>query len=220
MKLQLAIDLLDVQAVRVLLEEVVDLIDIVEIGTPLILQEGMAIVREIREKYPAVELLADLKIADAGELEARIGFDAGADIVTVLGIAHDVTIQGAINAAGTCGKRIMVDLISVSDVQRRVSELEVLGVDHVCVHTAFDAQGQGQSPLEELRLVERVRTTATIAVAGGINPATLRDALVYHPDIVVVGSFITGHPDKRKAALEIRRLVESTVEPSANTLTG
>ena len=45
---------------------------------------------------PTATLLADLKIVDAGELEAQIGFDAGADIVTVLGVAHDVTIQGAL----------------------------------------------------------------------------------------------------------------------------
>jgi len=209
MKLQLAIDLLDVQAVKTLLAEVIDLIDIVEIGTPLILQEGMKFVREIRRSYPTATILADLKIADAGELEAQIGFDAGADIVTVLGLAHDVTIQGAIHAARNCGKQIMVDLIAVSDVRKRVGELEILGVDHICVHTAFDVQSHGQSPLEELRLVEMVRKEAQIAVAGGIKPDTLRKALAYHPDIVVVGSFITGHADKRKATLEIKQLLQS-----------
>jgi 3-hexulose-6-phosphate synthase len=217
MKLQLAIDLLDVQGVQTLLEEVIDLIDIVEIGTPLILQEGMAFVRKIKASYPAATLLADLKIVDAGELEAQIGFDAGADIVTVLGLADDVTIQGALDAARKRGKQIMVDLISVKDVQKRVRELEMLGVDHVCVHTAFDVQSQGRNPLEELRLVEMVRNKAQIAVAGGIKPETLRKALSYHPDIVVVGSFVTGHPEKRQATLEIKRLLESTIEPDGKT---
>ncbi|MFN8453462.1 MAG: hypothetical protein U0401_02135 [Anaerolineae bacterium] len=32
-------------------------------------------------------------------IEATIGFEAGADIVTVLGVANDVTVQGAINQA-------------------------------------------------------------------------------------------------------------------------
>ena len=42
---------------------------------------------------------ADLKIMDAGEHEANLAFNAGADIVTVLGVAHDETIRGVVRAA-------------------------------------------------------------------------------------------------------------------------
>jgi len=209
MKLQLALDLLDTDAVRRMLDEVIDLVDIVEIGTPLILQEGMRFVSEIRERHPTVTLLADLKIMDAGEFEAKIGFDAGADIVTVLGVAHDSTIQGALNQARKCGKQIMVDLIAVNDVQTRTRELEMFGVDSLCVHTAFDVQKQGQGPLRELQLVEIVRNRAKIAVAGGIKPGTLPEILLHHPDIVIVGGFVTGHTDKRRAVQEIRQVLGS-----------
>jgi 3-hexulose-6-phosphate synthase len=209
MKLQLALDLLDVDAVRRLLDQVIDLIDIVEIGTPLILQEGMRIVTEIKERHPTVTLLADLKIMDAGELEAKIGFDAGADIVTVLGVTHDSTIQGALNQAHRRGKQVMVDLIAVNDVQTRTRELELLGVDSLCVHTAFDVQKQGQGPLRELQLVESVRKRTKIAVAGGIKPDTLPEILIHHPDVVIVGGFVTGHADKRRAVNEIRQVLGS-----------
>ncbi len=209
MKLQLAIDLLDVKAVKTLLEEVIDLIDIVEIGTPLILQEGMKIVTEIKRNYPTVTLLADLKIVDAGAIEAQIGFDAGADIITVLGLAHDVTIQGAINQARTHGKQIMADLIAVSGVQKRARELEGLGVDCLCVHTAFDVQSHAQGPLADLLEIKSVCQRAKIAVAGGITPITLANIVTHHPDVVIVGGFITGQADKRKAALEIRQLLDS-----------
>lgn len=207
MKLQLALDVLDVDAVKRLLDEVIDLVDMVEIGTPLILHEGVRIVTEIKERHPTVTLLADLKIMDAGELEAKIGFDAGADIVTVLGVAHDSTIQGALNQAYKRGKQVMVDLIAVNDVQTRTRELELLGADSLCVHTAFDVQKHGQSPLRELQLVEIVRNRATIAVAGGIKPETLPEILIHHPDVVIVGGFVTGHTDKRKAVNEIRQML-------------
>ena len=36
---------------------------------------------------------------DAGEHEANLAFNAGADIVTVLGVAHDETIRGVVRAA-------------------------------------------------------------------------------------------------------------------------
>jgi len=33
---------------------------------------------------------------DAGEGEARLAFEAGADVVTVMAVAHDETILGAV----------------------------------------------------------------------------------------------------------------------------
>jgi 3-hexulose-6-phosphate synthase len=207
MRLQLAIDLVDKAKAFALLEQVVDLIDIVEIGTPLILQEGMSIVTEIKRRYPASQVLADLKIVDAGELEARIAFDAGADIVTVLALAHDVTIQSALEQARKCGKAIMADLISVTDVKRRVSELETIGVESICVHTAYDMQSLGDRPLESLRQARSVRKKARLAVAGGIKPDILAEIKSLQPDTVIVGSYITNHKDSRMAALKIRELL-------------
>ena len=113
MKLQLALDSSNGQEARRILENVSDLVDIVEIGTPLIMKEGVKVVAEIKHVYPELEVLADLKIMDAGDIEAKIGFEAGADIVTVLGVAHDVTIRRAVNQARILSKKVMVDLIAV-----------------------------------------------------------------------------------------------------------
>ena len=112
MKLQLALDSSNSQEARRILEKVSDLVDIVEVGTPLLMKEGVKIVTEIKAAYPQLEVLADLKIMDAGDIEASIGFEAGADIVTVLGVAHDVTIRRVVNQARTLSKKVMVDLLS------------------------------------------------------------------------------------------------------------
>jgi 3-hexulose-6-phosphate synthase len=45
-----------------------------------------------------------------------------------------------------------VDLINSGDPVRRAREVEALGVDIVCVHTAFDVQHVAD-PLETLRRV-------------------------------------------------------------------
>src|SRR5271169_2406278 len=103
MKLQLALDHLQLSDALGLLERAADLIDIVEAGTPLLLSEGVRAVREIRRRFPPLTVLADFKIMDAGELEASLAFDAGADIVTVLGAAEDVTIRRACEAARAAG---------------------------------------------------------------------------------------------------------------------
>lgn len=78
-------------------------------------------------------VLADLKIMDAGEHEANLAFAAGADIVTVLGVAHDETIQGVVQAARRFGggKEVMVDLINTNNPAARAKEVAKLGVDIV-----------------------------------------------------------------------------------------
>ena len=207
MKLQLALDSSNNQEAKRILKKVSDLVDIVEVGTPLLMKEGIKVVTETKAAYPQLEVLADLKIMDAGDIEASIGFEAGADIVTVLGVAHDVTIRRAVDQARTLNKKVMVDLIAVGDVRGRINQIEAIAPDYCCVHTAFDLQDRGMDPLREIQLVQSVLKRAKMAVAGGINPEILPDIIAYRPVVVIVGGFITNHPDPRQAALEIRELL-------------
>ena len=87
MKLQVALDTLTLEDCLTLLEETKGSVDIAEVGTPFIIEEGMRPVREFKKHFPDIEVLADAKIMDAGELEAETAFKAGADIVTVLGLS-------------------------------------------------------------------------------------------------------------------------------------
>jgi len=203
-KLQLALDQIDLNACCALLDQIADLIDIAEIGTPLIMQEGAAAVRRVKDDFPHLEVLADLKIMDAGAHEAAIGFDAGADIVTVLGVAHDSTIGGVIDQARASQRQVMVDLIATPDAAQRAAQLDVMGADYLCVHTAYDIQSQGHDPLEELQRVQTLLRHGAMAVAGGVKPQIMPGLLPYNPEIVVVGGFITGHDDPRQAAQAIK----------------
>ena len=207
MKLQLALDSSNGQEAKRILEKVSDLVDIVEVGTPLLMKEGVKVVTEVKNAYPQLEVLADLKIVDAGDIEANIGFEAGADIVTVLGVAHDVTIRRAVNQAHSLNKQVMVDLIAVGDVQGRTDQIDTIAPDYCCVHTAFDLQDHGIDPLREIQRVQSALKRAQMAVAGGINPGILPDIIAYRPAVVIVGGFITNHPDPRQAALEIKKLL-------------
>jgi 3-hexulose-6-phosphate synthase len=208
MRLQLALDVVDIAGAKSMLAELNDIIDIVEIGTPFILKEGVKAITEIKKAYPFLRILADVKIMDAGDHEARLAYDAGADIVTVLGAAADITIQNVVRATRECQKEVMVDMIAVQDIETRVKHIDKFAVDYICVHTASDVQQQGQNPYEELKLLHRVLQYAKPAVAGGITADKLPHLIPYHPEIVIVGSAITGKPDKRKAALEFKKLMK------------
>ena len=48
-------------------------VDWLEAGTPLILAEGLHGVRKLREAFPGVPIVADLKTMDGGYLEAEFG---------------------------------------------------------------------------------------------------------------------------------------------------
>jgi 3-hexulose-6-phosphate synthase len=207
MKLQLALDSTDIEMAKEVLSEVQDIIDIAEIGTPLIIKEGVGAVREIKEQFPSLVLLADLKIVDGGKYESEMAFGAGADIVTVLGVADDMTVQAVIRSAREWGKAVMVDMLCVLDTGERAGEIDGMQADYICVHTAFDLQTISAPPLHELKTVKTVVTNARIAIAGGINEQTIVDILDERPDIVVVGSAITLSNNPGETTLLLKNMI-------------
>ena len=92
MKLQLAIDLEDIQGAINLIRKTKDSIDIFEYGTPLVINFGLEGLQKIRTEFPDIMLLADLKIMDVASYEVTQAFKYGADITTILGVAEDHSI--------------------------------------------------------------------------------------------------------------------------------
>ena len=78
MKLQIALDDISLEDALRLVESIRKDIDIIEVGTPMAIQYGMEAVRRMKQAFPEKEVLADLKIMDAGEYEASEAFEAGA----------------------------------------------------------------------------------------------------------------------------------------------
>src|SRR5258706_1261071 len=73
-------------------------VDWLEAGTPFILAEGLHGVAALRERFPKVPIVADLKTMDGGYLEAEMMAKAGATHVVVMARAHEETIKCAVNA--------------------------------------------------------------------------------------------------------------------------
>ncbi|MCY3556945.1 MAG: orotidine 5'-phosphate decarboxylase [Gemmatimonadetes bacterium] len=234
MLLQLALDMPHAGTVRRLLDETAGDVDIIELGTPLLIRYGVDIIAGIRRDHADRKILADLKIADAGAVESGLAFDAGADIVTVLGTAHPATLREAVERAKRSGGQVMADLITIREVDEAVSlarRLDRSGLDFICMHTAFDARGQGgpdaQRPggpggqdgpgglddsawtLEGIGRVGAVVERAGLAVAGGLDPVLIERLIPYGPDIVVVGGYITGNADPVRAVRAVRQTMES-----------
>ncbi|GHB75771.1 hypothetical protein GCM10010377_77800 [Streptomyces viridiviolaceus] len=206
MKLQVAIDLLDTEAAVQLAGKVAPYVDIIELGTPLIKSEGLAVIRAMKAAHPDKTVFADLKTADTGALEAQIAFDAGADIVTVLGTADDSTISGAVDAAKAAGKAVVVDLIGVRDKATRAREAHALGARFIEFHAGLDEQAQPGFSLDTL-LEAGARSGVPFSVAGGVNTASIGAVQAAGAEVAVAGSSIYGADDPAAAAQALRSAI-------------
>lgn len=207
--LQLAIDCLTTGEAVAILEQVYPCFDIAEVGTPLLIEEGLSALEALKSCCSDRRYLADTKIMDAGRIEASSAFGRGADLATVLAVADDLTIRQALDAANEQQGQIMVDLINAADPVERARQLEQMGVEILCAHTAYDRQATGVDPLADL---ERIRSAVScqLAVAGGLGLDTVGMALDRGADIVVVGGAILNQPDRRAAAASIYALIGKT----------
>jgi 3-hexulose-6-phosphate synthase len=207
MKLQLALDLVDIPGAIELVKEVENHIDVVEIGTPVVINEGLKAVKEVKAAFPNLTVLADLKIMDAAGYEVSQASAAGADIITILGTAEDESIKGAVEEAKKQGKQILADMIAVKDIAARAKELDELGVDYICVHTGYDLQAVGKNSFEDLQTIKSVVKNAKTAIAGGIKLDTLPEVIKVQPDLVIVGGGITGQADKKAVAAKMQQMI-------------
>jgi 3-hexulose-6-phosphate synthase len=181
-------------------------VDWLEAGTPLILAEGLHGVRKLREAFPGVPIVADLKTMDGGYLEAEMMAKAGATHVVVMARAHEETIKCVVNAGRDFGVKVMGDNLGCEDMVAAAKWLEGLGCDFVIHHIGYDerrgiaASGMRMpSPLDQLREVVKAVNIPVQAVGG----LTLDQAIKcpeYGAPLVVLGAPLTIDGDSFKTA--------------------
>ena len=208
-KLQLALDLLEIDRAILIAREAFEYIDLIEAGTPLIKSEGMAAVRALKKAFPDRGIVADMKTMDTGAIEVEMAAKSGADIVAILGGADDGTIEDAVRSARKYGVSLMADLLAVDDPVSRAKRLEELGIDCICVHAGIDQQMKGVDALAILeKVVDAVGVDVEVAVAGGLGPEDAAQAASLGADIIIVGGTITRSDDVASSAHEIRSAID------------
>lgn len=204
MKLQVALDVASLGDALTLARQVAEYVDILELGTPLIKSEGVSAIGAIKSAHPDKLVFADLKTADAGELEADLAFAAGADVVTVMGTADDDTISGAVAAGKKAGRKVVADMITVVDGRvKRIREVSELGVDFVEIHAGLDEQARPNYSIEAL-LVDGREAGVPFSIAGGVSVHTIASVKDAGAEVAVVGGSIYSADDPAAAAKALR----------------
>jgi len=142
--LQIAMDYTSLPKALAMATLVAPEVDIIEIGTPLCKAAGLEAIRAMREICPDKLILADFKTPDVGGLEATMAFDAGADMLTVIGGAALPTVEQALAVARKRGKDMLMELTGVRDILARAAEWRRIGVDWIVYHREWDAQSAGR----------------------------------------------------------------------------
>jgi bifunctional enzyme Fae/Hps len=213
--LQIALDVPDLQKTMKIIESVPtsDRI-ILEAGTPLIKKYGTNVIKEMRASTKDIFIVADLKTLDVGKVEVDIAYDQTADAVVASGLAASVTLDGFIYEAKRLGIYAMLDMMNVDDPIKKLSSLKELP-EVVILHRSIDVEragGEGSWNVKELKDAFKGKKIL-VAVAGGITPDKVPQALKQGADILIVGRYITQSKDVERAVREfIVKLPESEVD--------
>jgi len=169
-------------------------VDWLEVGTPLIISDGMGAVKELRALYPDVPLVADLKTMDGGWLEAELMAKAGATHVVVMGVAHEETIELVVKAGKDLGVKVMGDNMAMPDPVDGARKLEDMGCDYIIHHVGYDYRTlrrqrglDAPSPLEHLAAIVDAVGIPVQAV-GGLTIEQAIETPAYGAPLVVIGA--------------------------------
>lgn len=172
--LQLALDHTSLQAAQRDVALLHESVDIVEAGTILCLTEGLQAVRALRNQCPDKVIVADWKVADAGETLAQQAFDAGANWMTIICAAPLATVEKGHAVAKARGCEIQMELFgnwTLDDARA----WHRTGVRQAIYHRGRDAQASGlqwsETDLAKMKALSDIGLQ--LSITGGITPADL-----------------------------------------------
>jgi len=182
---------------------------LIEAGTPLVKKFGVGVVSKIRELKQDAFIIADLKTLDVGRIEVKMAADETADAVAISGLGTMESIEKAIHEASKQGIYSILDMMNVDNFLEKLQSLNFMP-DIILLHRNVDLETLKKEKGEELgdmtewgnikKIKEILGEERLVAVAGGITPQKINEALESSADIIVVGRYIIGSRDVRHAA--------------------
>lgn len=204
-KLQLACDHNDFPSALADISKIGTIVDVIEAGTILILQEGIEVVKNFRALYPDKLIVADTKCADAGTVVAKNCADAGADLMTVICAATIATMKAAAKELQGIQIELYGDL-SFEQAEKWLAE----GIDTVVYHQSRDLVNDGNlwSKKDIGKVKQLVDMGFRVSVTGGLEVETLQLFEGMNIDTFITGRAITAADNPIEAAEKFQKEIQ------------
>jgi len=199
---------------------------LLEVGTPFVKKYGVGVISKIRELRQDAFIIADLKTLDVGRIEVKMAADETADAIAISGLGTVESIEKAVHESMKQGIYSILDMMNVDNFAEKLEVLRykpdiVLLHRNVDLETIAAERGKAEVEVTEWGNINQIKEIIgkgrCVAVAGGITPDKVDMALTSGADIIVVGRYITGSRDVRRAAEDF--LVHMPQDPDTMRLT-
>ncbi|MCH4160017.1 MAG: orotidine 5'-phosphate decarboxylase [Bifidobacterium sp.] len=201
MKLQVAIDRVDLAKAEEFVRELRGEVDIIEMGTSLTMEFGVRSLAPLVSLAGDTPMLGDIKTCDEGAYEFDTGFSCGFSYLTVMGAASIETVRTCYESTARHGRRMMIDLIGCDE--ERVTMLSEFSDAIFYLHTSIDAP-QPPSPLQEIRAFKRdFPSVRHIAISADGNLEEIGDLSREGVEILIMGPTINTAADPKAACRSV-----------------
>jgi len=180
-------------------------VDWLEVGTPLIVSQGLAPIGQLARAFPGYPILADYKTMDSGGKNVERTLAYGGHIMTVCANAPDETIKSAVAEGRRTGIWVIADTIGAKNQAARAKQCQDFGVNIVYLHYGAD-QRRSDPSRDSTQWLDEVLAAVSIPVGVGcfgIDDAVL--AVQTGAEYVVIGHPLISAPD---ALAQLKKFVK------------
>jgi len=188
-------------------------IDWLEIGTPLIVSQGVAPIGQMARAFPNHPVLADYKTMDSGWKNVERTKDQGGKIMTVCANAPDETVKSAIVMGKQTGIWVVADTIGVKNQAARARQCADWGVNMVYLHYGAD-QRKADPSRDSTQWIDEV--LAAVEIPVGVGCFGIEDAVravQKGVDLVVIGHPLISSDNPLEQLKQFIRQVKSAYRP-------
>ena len=179
-------------------------VDWLEIGTPLIVSQGLSSIGAMVRAFPKYPVLADYKTMDSGGKNVHRTQAQGGHIMTVCANAPDETVKAAIAASKETGILVVADTIGVKQQAARAKQCADWGVHMIYLHYGAD-QRNADASQDSVQWLDEV--LAAVKIPVGVGTFGVEDAVravAHGADLVAIGHPLISGPN---AAAELSKFV-------------